>query len=147
MACTLLTNMDPPNTTTTSTSTSTSSSSSSSPADPPNDPACTLPPKEEELSAACLTVRLFHQVKDVPEGSEGVLSFPAGQYVAEELCISAAKACGEFPGGAKSTSTSSDGLLAALSSDVGLETMKPERWTVFTVADGSRSAAHAEISH
>ncbi|CAF93162.1 unnamed protein product, partial [Tetraodon nigroviridis] len=47
-----------------------------------------------------LRVHLYHQVKDGADrgskGSEGALSFPAGQYVAEELCVSAAKACGEF---------------------------------------------------
>lgn len=90
MACILLTDMEPP---------------VSSPPAPPNhllpaqDPACTPQPKEE-LSAACLSVHLYHQGKDGPscgsKGPESALWFPAGQYVAEELCISAAKACGEF---------------------------------------------------
>lgn len=86
MACILLTDMEPPTT---------------SPTAPHNDllpalhPDCTLQPKEE-LSAACLSVHLYHQVKDGAKGSESALSFPAGQYVAEELCVSAAKACGEF---------------------------------------------------
>uniref|UniRef100_A0A665VNN0 Tyrosine-protein kinase n=1 Tax=Echeneis naucrates TaxID=173247 RepID=A0A665VNN0_ECHNA len=34
---------------------------------------------------------------DLDTGSENVLNFPAGEYVAEELCITAAKACGIAP--------------------------------------------------
>lgn len=79
MACILLTDMEPPTTT--------------SPA-APHDDLHPLHPKEEK-SAACLTVHLYHQVKDGSKGSEGALSFPAGQYVAEDLCVHAAKACGE----------------------------------------------------
>lgn len=106
MACILLTDMETP---------------TSSPPAPPNhllsahDPACTPHPKEEP-SAACLSIHLHHQVKDEPgggsKGAEDALSFPAGQYVAEELCISAAKACGEFQE-ELSSSSAADGLLAS----------------------------------
>lgn len=90
MACILLPDMDSPTV---------------SPTPPHNDVlpahelASTLEPKQDP-SATCLTVHLYHQVKDGAgggaKGSESTLTFPAGQYVAEELCISAAKACGEF---------------------------------------------------
>lgn len=66
---------------------------------PAHELASTLEPKQDP-SATCLTVHLYHQVKDSAvggaKGSESTLTFPAGQYVAEELCVDAAKACGEF---------------------------------------------------
>lgn len=90
MACILLPDMD---------------SATISPTTPHNDvppahePASTLEPKQDP-SATCLTVHLYRQAKDsvggVAKGSESTLTFPAGQYVAEELCVDAAKACGEF---------------------------------------------------
>ncbi|TWW65977.1 Tyrosine-protein kinase JAK2, partial [Takifugu flavidus] len=92
MACILLPDMD---------------SATISPTTPHNDVlpaqelASTLEPKQDP-SAPCLTVHLYHQVKDSvgggAKGSESTLTFPAGQYVAEELCINAAKACVTFPG-------------------------------------------------
>lgn len=92
MACILLPDMD---------------SATISPTTPHNDVlpapelASTLEPKQDP-STTCLTVHLYHQVKDSvgggDKGSESTLTFPAGQYVAEELCINAAKACGEFQG-------------------------------------------------
>nr|AAO47335.1 tyrosine kinase jak2b [Tetraodon fluviatilis] len=91
MACILLTDMEPP--------TASPTAAHNAPL-PPHDPACSLQPKEEP-GATCLRVHLYHQVKDGADrgskGSEGALSFPAGQYVAEELCVSAAKACGIAP--------------------------------------------------
>lgn len=55
---------------------------------------------KQDPNATCLTVHLYHQAKDGGEcrakGADSVLTFPAGEYVAEELCISAAKACGEL---------------------------------------------------
>lgn len=91
MACILLPDMD---------------SATITPTAPPYDDvlfaqelASTLEPKQDP-SAPCLTVHLYHQVKDSVGGgakdSESTLTFAAGQYVAEELCINAAKACGEF---------------------------------------------------
>lgn len=81
MACILLTDMDQP---------------TSSPKG--REPAPELDSKPD-VDAACLTVYLYYQVKDGEgcgaKGSESVLTFPSGDYVAEELCISAAKACGE----------------------------------------------------
>ncbi|XP_056287925.1 tyrosine-protein kinase JAK2a [Pseudoliparis swirei] len=89
MACILLTDMDPP---------------ASGPTAHPNglpsdlDPADGLDSKQD-TDATCLTVHLYHLGKDggVADGSESVLSFPPGEYVAEELCIRAAKACGIAP--------------------------------------------------
>lgn len=87
MACILLTDMDPP---------TTSPTALHNGLLPSHEPVPAMEPKEE-ASVTCLTVHLYHQVKDGNGcGSEGTLSFPAGQYVAEELCVSAAKACGEF---------------------------------------------------
>lgn len=84
MACILMTDMDPP-----------------SPRADPNghlpdhDPAAGLNPKQD-MDSPCLTVHLYYQGKDGgANGSESVLTFPPGEYIAEELCISAAKACGE----------------------------------------------------
>lgn len=61
------------------------------------DPEPTPAAKRDE-DATCLTVHLYNRVKAgggcSAEGSESTLTFPAGEYVAEELCISAAKACG-----------------------------------------------------
>ncbi|XP_072311438.1 tyrosine-protein kinase JAK2-like [Eucyclogobius newberryi] len=51
--------------------------------------------------STCLTVHLYHAGKtegDKTEDNKGSrLSFPAGEYVAEELCVTAAKACGIAP--------------------------------------------------
>ncbi|TKS84558.1 Tyrosine-protein kinase JAK2 [Collichthys lucidus] len=86
MACILMTDMDPP-----------------SPRADPNghlpdhDPAAGLNPKLD-MDSPCLTVHLYYQGKDGgANGSESVLTFPPGEYIAEELCISAAKACGISP--------------------------------------------------
>uniref|UniRef100_A0A672ZIB2 Tyrosine-protein kinase n=1 Tax=Sphaeramia orbicularis TaxID=375764 RepID=A0A672ZIB2_9TELE len=58
---------------------------------PPNpDPATGLDTKD--TAAPCLTVHLYYN-----GGSQSALTFPPGEYVAEELCISAAKACGIAP--------------------------------------------------
>lgn len=80
MACILLTNMDPP----------------------VHGPAAHLHPatgvdSKQDADATCLTVHLYYVGKDGGggNGSESVLTFPPGEYVAEELCISAAKACGK----------------------------------------------------
>lgn len=77
------------------------------------------PPDQEpaqakgEEQAACLVVHLYNRVKDGggggggdggdgggcgAKGSEGTLAFPPGEFAAEELCISAARACGELQG-------------------------------------------------
>lgn len=54
---------------------------------------------KQDMEATCLTVQLYHGVKDEggngARGLENVLTFPSGEYVAEELCIIAAKASGE----------------------------------------------------
>ncbi|CAJ1070903.1 tyrosine-protein kinase JAK2-like [Xyrichtys novacula] len=87
MACIVLTNMDQP---------------TSSPTATHNghlDPAATLQPKQEK-DVICLTVHLYCQGSEGRGGasdSESALTFPAGEYIAEELCISAAKACGVAP--------------------------------------------------
>ncbi|KAM3599821.1 uncharacterized protein V6R79_012070 [Siganus canaliculatus] len=64
------------------------------------DPASGVSPKQD-VDATCLTVHLYYQGKDGGRGgvsgSENTLTFPPGEYVAEELCISAAKACGIAP--------------------------------------------------
>lgn len=118
MACILLTDMDPPTTTTATTPTTT-----------PSDPACS----KKEPSAACLSVHLFHRVRDEAgggcRGSEGVLSFPPGRFVAEELCVSAAQACGEFQeepsGSSNPTSRCSIGLFGTFCWDAGPSTSTP----------------------
>lgn len=89
MACILLTDMDQP---------------TSSPAahhkglHPDREPA-PEPDSKPDADVTCLTIYLYYQVKDgegcEAKGSESVLTFPSGEYAAEELCISAAKACGE----------------------------------------------------
>lgn len=65
---------------------------------PDLDPTACADPKQESL-APCLTVHLYYQGKDRGIGgasvSDHVLSFPPGEYVSEEVCISAARACGE----------------------------------------------------
>lgn len=93
MACFLLTDMDSP---------TTGPAAPNSDLLPAHELTSTLEPKQDP-SDTCLTVHLYHQAKDGPAGSgcrsedlESTLTFPAGQYVAEELCVSAAKACGEF---------------------------------------------------
>ena len=65
---------------------------------PDLDPVAELDPKQD-MDATCLSVHIYYPGKDGEgdgaNGSESVLTFPPGEYVAEELCISAAKACGE----------------------------------------------------
>ncbi|KAL6097012.1 jak2 [Pungitius sinensis] len=87
MACILLTNMDTP---------------TPGPAAPPNGTLPDLHPAagvDSEQDASSLTVHLYYVGKDGGggNGSESALTFPPGEYVAEELCISAAKACGIAP--------------------------------------------------
>ncbi|XP_061763449.1 tyrosine-protein kinase JAK2a [Nerophis ophidion] len=79
MACILLRNMN----------TSTSCPAPHQVDTPPPDQRPAADPKQ---SAACLSVRLYHA-----GGAESVLTYPPGEYVAEELCILAAKACGIAP--------------------------------------------------
>lgn len=89
MACILLTDMDPP--------------TSSPPGQPNGLPPDLYPPTrldpKQDMNVTCLTVHLYNLGKDGGEGeasgSERVLTFPPGEYIAEELCISAAKTCGE----------------------------------------------------
>lgn len=54
---------------------------------------------KQDVDITCLTVHLYYLGKDGGEGrlkgSENALTFPPGEYVVEELCITAAKACGE----------------------------------------------------
>lgn len=58
-----------------------------------------LAPAKQDGDATCLTIHLYNRVKAGggcgAKGSESTLTFPAGEYIAEELCISAAKACGK----------------------------------------------------
>lgn len=83
MACILLSKMD------TSSADHTEHQNSHMPVP---DPAVDNNPKED-LDTTCLTVHLYCLGKDVDKDSESVLSFPPGEYVVEELCIAAAKAC------------------------------------------------------
>lgn len=46
-----------------------------------------------KLAMPALHIHIYHQERAGPELSP--LTYPAGQYVAEELCINAAKECGE----------------------------------------------------
>lgn len=52
---------------------------------------------KQETKAVTLTVHLYHlgKIQGGHSCSEDTLTFPPGDYVAEELCIAAAKACGE----------------------------------------------------
>lgn len=88
MACILLSDMDRP------ALTPTTQHNGLLP-DPDPEPA----PAKQDEGATCLTVHLYNRVKAGggcgAKGSESTLTFPAGEYVAEDLCISAAKACGE----------------------------------------------------
>lgn len=56
-------------------------------------------PSKQDGDVICLTVHLYNRVKAGggcgAKGSESTLTFPAGEYIAEELCTSAAKACGK----------------------------------------------------
>ncbi|KAM4532916.1 tyrosine-protein kinase JAK2a [Fundulus diaphanus] len=54
---------------------------------------------KQEVKAVTLTVRVYHQgnVQGAGSCSEDTLTFPPGEYVAEELCVAAAKACGISP--------------------------------------------------
>ncbi|KAI4817145.1 hypothetical protein KUCAC02_009424 [Chaenocephalus aceratus] len=68
---------------------------------PELEPAAGLDPKPD-TDATCLTVNLYYLGEDgggggSGKGSESALTFPPGEYVAEELCIRAAKACGIAP--------------------------------------------------
>uniref|UniRef100_A0A8C7N075 Tyrosine-protein kinase n=1 Tax=Oncorhynchus kisutch TaxID=8019 RepID=A0A8C7N075_ONCKI len=73
---------------------------------PSNQNGCILNPlpvsetkQEQELAPPpCLRVHLYHLGQGGANSQD--LTYPAGDYVAEELCIDAAKACGEyyFPG-------------------------------------------------
>lgn len=89
MACILLTDMDPP---------TSSPTAHHNGLLPDLDSATGADPKQD-TDVTCLTVHLYCLGKDGGEGgadgSASVLTFPSGEYVAEELCISAAKACGE----------------------------------------------------
>ncbi|XP_041666012.1 tyrosine-protein kinase JAK2a [Cheilinus undulatus] len=88
MACIMLTDMDP------------AFSSQTTHHNGHLNPAAGLEPKQEK-DAVCLTVHLYFQGKGKEGGGasspESALTFPAGEYVAEELCIRAAKACGIAP--------------------------------------------------
>lgn len=89
MACILLTDMDPP----------TSSPTAHYNGLPSDLDPVTRPDPKQDMEATCLTVRLYYLGKDGggggPNCSESVLTFPPGEYIAEDLCISAAKACGK----------------------------------------------------
>lgn len=89
MACILLTDMDQ----------TTSSPEAHHKGQRPDREAAPELDSKPDVDATCLTVYLYYQVKYgegcEAKGSESVLTFPSGEYVAEELCISAAKACGE----------------------------------------------------
>ncbi|KAM7393019.1 hypothetical protein PAMA_007913 [Pampus argenteus] len=91
MACILLTDMDLP---------TSCPSAHHSGLLPDLYPATELDPKPD-MDAPCLRVHIYYQGKDGGGGgancSESVLTFPSGEYVAEELCINAAKACGIAP--------------------------------------------------
>uniref|UniRef100_A0A671XZ75 Tyrosine-protein kinase n=1 Tax=Sparus aurata TaxID=8175 RepID=A0A671XZ75_SPAAU len=93
MACIMLTDMEPP------TSSPTAHHNGLLPdLDQPTE--LELDPKQD-VKATCLTVHLYYRGKngggDGPNGPESTLTFPPGEYIAEELCISAAKACGIAP--------------------------------------------------
>ncbi|KAM4635380.1 tyrosine-protein kinase JAK2a [Polymixia lowei] len=59
------------------------------------------PDPKQSVAATCLRVHLHHQGKGGADGrgngSESELTYPAGVYVVEELCIDAAKECGISP--------------------------------------------------
>nr|XP_046231733.1 tyrosine-protein kinase JAK2a isoform X1 [Scatophagus argus] len=91
MACILLTDMDPP---------TCGPTAHHNGLLPELNPDTRVDPKQA-MGATCLTIHLYYVGKDGEgggaNGSESTLTFPAGEYVAEELCISAAKACGIAP--------------------------------------------------
>lgn len=92
MACILLTDMDPP-------TSSPTARQNGLPRD--LEPATGHDPKRD-ADDTCLTVHLYYAGKGAggggADGSEGsALTFPPGEYVAEELCVIAAKACGIAP--------------------------------------------------
>ncbi|CAB1459881.1 unnamed protein product [Pleuronectes platessa] len=91
MACILLTDMDPP---------TTGPTVQHNGLQPDQDPA-TEPNHKQDEDATCLTVHLHYLGKagggNGTTDSESVLTFPSGDYVVEELCIAAAKACGIAP--------------------------------------------------
>ncbi|XP_054612501.1 tyrosine-protein kinase JAK2a isoform X4 [Dunckerocampus dactyliophorus] len=83
MACILLTNMNP--------STSCPAPHLVNGLPPDRSPASAGPDPKQD--GTFLSVHLYH----AGGGEERVLTFPPGEYVAEELCILAAKACGITP--------------------------------------------------
>lgn len=89
MACILLTEMDP---------VTSSPTAHSNGHHHDTDPVAGLYPKQD-MDAVCLTLHLYYVDKDGggtgAKDLESVLTFPLGEYVAEELCVSAAKMCGE----------------------------------------------------
>ncbi|XP_034457962.1 tyrosine-protein kinase JAK2a [Hippoglossus hippoglossus] len=91
MACILVTDMDPP---------TSGPTAQHNGLEPDQDPAMEPNPKQDE-DATCLTVHLYYLGKagggNGAKVSESVLTFPPGDYVVEELCIAAAKACGIAP--------------------------------------------------
>ncbi|XP_062268891.1 tyrosine-protein kinase JAK2a [Platichthys flesus] len=91
MACILLTDMDPP---------TSGPTAQHNGLQPDKEPATEPKPKQNE-DATCLTVHLHYLGKagggNGATVSESVLTFPSGDYVVEELCIAAAKACGIAP--------------------------------------------------
>lgn len=91
MACILLTNMAVP--------ASCPSAQHNSLSLPEVDPATGLATKLDTVSTTCLTVHFYHPGNNGSEdsSSQSKLTFPAGEYVAEELCLSAAKACDIAP--------------------------------------------------
>lgn len=50
--------------------------------------------RREWSRAAVLRLHLYHSVR--AESQREFLAYPAGRYVAEELCVAAAEACGEW---------------------------------------------------
>lgn len=52
---------------------------------------------KQETETVTLTIHLYHlgKTQGGSSRSEDTLTFPPGEYVAEELCITAAKTCGE----------------------------------------------------
>jgi len=53
------------------------------------------PQNTRPAAAAALKLHFYHSSQTTADG--GFLSYPPGDYVAEELCIDAAKACSEYP--------------------------------------------------
>lgn len=53
------------------------------------------PEARPPATAAALRLHFYQSCQDT--AGDGFLSFPPGDYVAEELCIDAAKTCSEWP--------------------------------------------------